>query len=363
MAANNRDGTDCEPVFVTARTLPSRHVLPETIDLCVAAENTSGRGTIRGAQRIRGLWRIYPRTTEARNILLVQGMTLWDVQITLLDKNPFILRDENGQEKPATKLWVSNVPISVDDSVIETALVKKGCELRAKIRKELARNKEGKLTNWETGRRFVYITVPTVPLPKSFQVGIFSAEIYYKEMKDKERKKCTNCLLPDHTAATCTNPVVCRSCHRPGHRQMECAESLTNDRPTVYTTQSQESEETSGVEMAAARDPSPSPLSQSDIIPPTQEVYDTGRDAASQSGNTTPRAQGGKKKKKKNGKEKGKIQSVLDAVFSSRDAAPKRPHGNISDEGEEENKTKRAAQEARPACSEDQEMGENSGAG
>ena len=45
---NMEDQADCEPVFVTTRALPSRHVSPDTIDLCTAAERTTGRGTIRG---------------------------------------------------------------------------------------------------------------------------------------------------------------------------------------------------------------------------------------------------------------------------------------------------------------------------
>ena len=56
-----------EPVFVTVRALPSRHVLPETIGIRLAAENTGGWGSIRGAQQIKGLWRVYPRTKAARD--------------------------------------------------------------------------------------------------------------------------------------------------------------------------------------------------------------------------------------------------------------------------------------------------------
>ena len=121
-------------------------VSPDTIDLCTAAERTTGRGTIRGAHRIRGLWRVYPRKSEARRTLLLEGMEPWGVQISLLDKNLFIIRDHNGEdEKPATKVWVSNVPISCEDTQIETALTTIGCELRSAPKKELARNKDGQL--------------------------------------------------------------------------------------------------------------------------------------------------------------------------------------------------------------------------
>ena len=95
---NMEDQVDCESVYVTTKALPSRHVSPDTIDLCTAAERATGRGTIRGAQRICGLWRIYPRKSGARQKLSLEGMELWGVQITLLDKNPFIIRDQNGED-------------------------------------------------------------------------------------------------------------------------------------------------------------------------------------------------------------------------------------------------------------------------
>ena len=79
----------------------------------------------KGGAKDSRLWRIYPRKSEARQKLLLEGMGLWGVQISLLDKNPFIIRDQNGEdEKPATKVWVSNVPISCEDKQIETALTK-----------------------------------------------------------------------------------------------------------------------------------------------------------------------------------------------------------------------------------------------
>ena len=249
--------------FGTARALPSLHVLPDTIDMCRAAENTSGRGSFRGSQRIRWLWRIYPRWQEARDKLLLGGMNLWGTQVSLLPKNPFTLQDQNS-EKPATKLWVGNVPMTVDDNVIETALKKLGCEMRSTVRKELARDKNGKLTKWETGRRFVFITVPATPLPKLCTMGIFSAELYHREMKEKRdenRKKCANCLLPDHAAATCTNPVVCLTCFRPGHRRSECHQPLSGTRsdPADLDQERGETPDTISPDPPQAPPPSPPP--------------------------------------------------------------------------------------------------------
>ena len=148
------DSQQCEPVFVTARALLSLHVLPDTIDMCWAAENTSGRGSIRGAQRIRGLWRIYPCRQEARNKLLLEGMHLWRVQVSLLPIKPVHLtRPKQGET--SYKTVGGKFPTWSGDHVIKTALKKQGCEMWSMVRKELAHDKNGKMTNWEMGRRFI----------------------------------------------------------------------------------------------------------------------------------------------------------------------------------------------------------------
>ena len=88
-------------------------------------------------------------------------MNLWGTHLSLLPQNRFTLQDQNS-EKPATKLWEGNVPLCVDDNVIETALKNLGCEMRSTVRKELARDKNGKLTNWEMGRLY-YCSHNTTP--------------------------------------------------------------------------------------------------------------------------------------------------------------------------------------------------------
>ena len=51
--------------------------------------------------------------------------------------------------------------LSYNNADIEHALKKVGCEIRSQLRAE-----EGKLTQWEIGKRRVYIT-PSVPLATS----------------------------------------------------------------------------------------------------------------------------------------------------------------------------------------------------
>ena len=119
-----------------------------------AAKNTSGSGSIRGAQHIQGLLRIYPCRQEARNKLLLEGMHLWRVQVSLLPIKPVHLtRPKQGET--SYKTVGGKFPTWSGDHVIKTALKKRGCEMWSMVRKELAHDKNGKMTNWEMGRRFI----------------------------------------------------------------------------------------------------------------------------------------------------------------------------------------------------------------
>ena len=117
------------PVFLLNRLLPAaEQTAYTTAELCAAAERVCGHRTIEGAQRIGGLWRVYPKTTESRVALLTQGLEVRGVCVSPRDKNPFLIRDENGQEKenPAVKLFVGGVLLSHKNSDIITALEKIG---------------------------------------------------------------------------------------------------------------------------------------------------------------------------------------------------------------------------------------------
>lgn len=211
------------PVFLKERDIPpgdeDRYRL--TVEISTSAEAVSGKGTIVGAQLMRGgLWRIYPKTKDARNSLLIRGFNLRGVSIKVSEMNPYSMFDDDGNDQPTTKVWIDNVPISVDDAEIEHSLSAVGCELRGSIRKEMARNKDGKMTRFMTGRRFVLITVPHAPLEKTLKVSIFTASIYHREQKFARKQiVCSRCLESGHHVSVCENDIVCRICRKPGHKR------------------------------------------------------------------------------------------------------------------------------------------------
>ena len=213
------------PLFLKRMNIPGdEHV--SCYDMCRAAEKVSGDDTMTGAQDIRGLWRLYPRTSEARQTLLMQGIELRGVRLELLSENPYSIRTivhrngvRYGYERPTTRLWISDLPISVADSEIELSLSKINVELRSVIKRERARNKEGKMTHYETGRRYVFISIPTDPLEKDLKIAIFKATLYHKEMKQVRKRYCYNCLQEGHLKGDCENEVVCVTCKTPGHKK------------------------------------------------------------------------------------------------------------------------------------------------
>ena len=190
-----------EPVFLLRRELPpdsgSRF---DTLEICLAAERVSGSETILGAQEIRGLWRLYPLSRKARNDLLINGLTLRQKTVQVHDKNPFILKGGDGQEIPVTKVWISDIPISVDGKDIETALVRLGCTLSSSLIFEKIRNKDNKLNRFLTGRRFVFVNVPDKPLEWLVTIGGFTARLYHREQPrgDPRQAVCSRCLENGH---------------------------------------------------------------------------------------------------------------------------------------------------------------------
>ncbi|GFR93843.1 hypothetical protein ElyMa_000903500 [Elysia marginata] len=141
------------PVFVLGKDLPEEPRL-DNYDLCMAIAKIVGREGVLGAQRIGALWRIYLPSPEARATLLARGLCIGGRTVRVSSQNHFIVRGPDGKEMPGTRLKISDVPFSFSNTAIESALIKKGIKLRSRMRMEEIRDKEGRLTEWWSGRRF-----------------------------------------------------------------------------------------------------------------------------------------------------------------------------------------------------------------
>lgn len=145
------------------------------LSICQECEKVTGPGGIVGAQRFRGLWRIYPKTKEARETLLLHGVCIDRTLVSVLGNNPFIV----GGAKDTVKIIIGKIPLSVSSSEIEKAICALGAQIRSKLFDECYRDQAGRLTDFKTGRRYVYIDTPTVPLPREMKVAKWWASVYH----------------------------------------------------------------------------------------------------------------------------------------------------------------------------------------
>lgn len=148
--------------------------------LSKACEESTGPDGIEGVQWLNGLVRIYPKSPQARNKLLMKGVTLNKVHLPVIGTNPNIV---DGSED-SVKLIIGKVPLSLANSEIEKALSQmSGVKIKSRMYYEHYRDDNGKLTSFKSGRRFVYIATPLAPLPKSLKIVKWNASLYHYGQK------------------------------------------------------------------------------------------------------------------------------------------------------------------------------------
>ena len=216
---NPRDTlTAVRPVFLKVSDLPESTKEFTVCEICKTCEVVNGPQSMEGAQRIGGLWRLYPKTSDTRIKLLLSGIDLRGVHLSLQDINPFILGPDRA-EVQSTRLLVNDVPLSFNNKDIETTLSKLGCKMLSPIKYELQRDEHHQLTLWKTGRRYVYIAVPASPLQRDVKIGLYKAKLYHREQKQGNLLVCFNCFQRGHISRECPDPTLCRACKQEGHKQ------------------------------------------------------------------------------------------------------------------------------------------------
>ena len=130
--SNNTDhGRGTPPVFIPRRNLPdnTENGIQYTVrELCATAEETSGYNSVIGAQKIGGLWCIYPKSAGNRAMLLLKGIEARNLTVNPFDKNTYIVKTPDGEEEVKTKKLIitGNLPISYSSDEIERKLVQLG---------------------------------------------------------------------------------------------------------------------------------------------------------------------------------------------------------------------------------------------
>ena len=135
--ANNPAINSVRPLFVRSRDLPDSQDKPYTVrEICSHIETVAGHGTMDGAQLIGGLWRLYPTSLQARRKILVDGFSLRGVVVSPLDKNPYLVTGNAGENCETTRLVIGNVQLSFSNEDIEKKIAAIGCTLASKLKYE-----------------------------------------------------------------------------------------------------------------------------------------------------------------------------------------------------------------------------------
>ena len=208
-------GNPPKPLFLKEKDLPYEVLVHE---LCTRCELVGGKDSVEGAQVIKGLWRIFVKTEDARARLLMDGISMKGHAVTLSDTDPYKQLDSNGREVVTTRLLISDLPMYMPDYEVEEILDKLGVDQRSKVMYDRAWDQQGRISRFKTGKRFAYIVVPEHPLPKSIEFGVFTPKLSYLEQAQYKPRQCFKCLEQGHLARDCPNQVRCHTCNGSGHK-------------------------------------------------------------------------------------------------------------------------------------------------
>ncbi len=224
------------PVFFLHKEAPDDISVDE---ICKAAERISGFKSVFGAQRLGSLWRLYPTNKEARAKLANAKLLIRNKCISLCSQNPLAMRDAQGNEVPTTKLIIDGVPVSVSAQVLMDHITEVGYKPRSSLQWEMARNSEGQLTRFATGRRFVWIDLPSSSLPSMVKIPPrWQARLYYRE-RPKPTLTCFQCGLEGHRKGS----PICQVTIREKPESHSSQEDAVSDCESEVSRASSESQE------------------------------------------------------------------------------------------------------------------------
>ena len=174
---------------------------------------------MKAARWDKNVWVLNASSEEARVKLLISNfIELEGSMVRLFSDHPFFALDKDGNRIPSTKLIIDGIPIEMDGDIVCKFLASIGINQRSKLQYENAWDPETRtITDWLTGKRFIYIDLPQKELKKSHKIGKHDIKLYYKEM-EKETPRCKRCF-GTHWTNMCTEEEKCIVCKLPGHRR------------------------------------------------------------------------------------------------------------------------------------------------
>ncbi len=117
---------------------------------------TIGNGRIKGLQKIRGLWRIYLKSNEAKTELVSKGISIDNKKLPLYTDNPYAANTKDPSDE-RIKVTVRDYRMSASTEPILKFCRDHGIEPTSPIKNGHIRTSGGFLTEMENGEKFFYV--------------------------------------------------------------------------------------------------------------------------------------------------------------------------------------------------------------
>ncbi|VDI46178.1 Hypothetical predicted protein [Mytilus galloprovincialis] len=155
---------------------------------------------LKGLQRVRGMWRIYPDSENDRETLIIKKITVRNKLINVYSTNP---KSSEYSSLLYLRVRVKDVPCSADDGQILRAIENEGKCTVHKLNRERLRV-DGLLTECQTGDRILFCDQLEKPLPRFIRIGKYRAMVFHKDQMPSTKDNHDNlCKLPGHKQADC----------------------------------------------------------------------------------------------------------------------------------------------------------------
>ncbi|CAG2198529.1 unnamed protein product [Mytilus edulis] len=188
-------------------TNPMKSLYLTTNEMFEAIDKVVPKRSIKGLQRIRGLWRIYLDNEKERELLVSNGLELRGRSVLVYSRNPRVRSYENSTD---IKIRVKDIPLSADDGQILRVLERYKCVILKHFRERL--RYDNMITDCQTGDRIVICQGPLEePIPKNIPIGKYRGTVLYRGQNDSIAK-CSKCMELGHRASQCQNDWKCRNC-------------------------------------------------------------------------------------------------------------------------------------------------------
>ncbi|CAG2239752.1 unnamed protein product [Mytilus edulis] len=202
-----------KPVFILETDLfgdvkPSPDQYLTHLELYNSIDSCIPKSHLKGLQRVRGMWRIYPDSDIDRETLITNNITVRHKLINVYSANP---KSSEYSTHLYLRVRVKDVPCSADNGQILRAIESEGkCSVH-KLNRERLRV-DGLLTNCQTGDRILFCDPLENPLPRIIKIGKYRAMVFHKDQipSSNDTLVCNKCLQNGHRFRDCQNDWVCK---------------------------------------------------------------------------------------------------------------------------------------------------------